>query len=192
MELEEGATFHGHLCPMFALGVRMGNKALEELGRDREDGVKLSCVVEFRNCFSDGIQYVCGTTFGKNNLHYRKEGKFAASFYDHVTGKSARIAIKPAVVKETLREYGRRGQEVKAMPPAERKREAEQLLKKGREMAERLFRMEDAELFYVTDAPPFEAPEEPDLVAVTCEECGELLVAGFAREGRCKTCSEKE
>jgi len=191
MELEKGAAFHGHLCPMFALGMRMGELALKELGREREGGVKLSCVVEFRNCFSDGIQYVCGATFGKGNLHYEEEGKFAASFYDHVTGKSVRIAIKPAVVKETIREYGRRGQEVRAMPPAERRREAEALLKKGREMAERLFKMEDAELFYVTGAPRFEAPEEPPLAAEPCSVCGELVVESFLREGRCKGCFEK-
>ncbi len=192
MELEEGAAFHGHLCPMFALGVRMGKKALKELAREREAGVKLSCVVEFRNCLADGLQYVCGTTFGKNNLQYREEGKFAASFYDHVTNKAVRIAIKPPILKEVLKDYGRRGQEVKAMPPAERRKEAEQLLGKGREMAERLFKMEDSELFYITDAPPFEAPKEQELISVTCEECGELLVASFAREGRCKTCFEKD
>ena len=46
-ELDKAAGFHGHLCPMFALGFRMGKKALNELGRGRENGVKLVAVVEF-------------------------------------------------------------------------------------------------------------------------------------------------
>ncbi|MFQ6136573.1 MAG: FmdE family protein [Candidatus Hydrothermarchaeales archaeon] len=191
MDVEEAARFHGHLCPMFALGYRMGKKALEGLGREREDGVKLIAVVEFRNCFADGIQYVCGTTYGKNNLFYKENGKFAASFYDLVSGRSLRIRVDNEVLKDTL-DYGLKGQVVKRLPPRDRKEEAKRLFQWGKEIVGKFDDMKDDELFRITKVEPFEAEEEPSLEFIICEECGEVVLEGFAKErgGRrlCKAC----
>ncbi|MFQ5887804.1 MAG: FmdE family protein [Candidatus Hydrothermarchaeales archaeon] len=188
-ELEEASKFHGHLCPMFAFGFRMGKKALKELGREREDGVKLMAVVEFKNCLADGIQYICGTTYGKNNLFYKGSGKFAASFYDLVSGKSLRISIKNEVLEDTL-EYGVAGQEVKRLPPNRRREEARRLFKMGKEVIKRLKEMGDGELFTITKAEPFKAEEEPPLDFVICEGCGEVVLTHFINEyGGKKVCN---
>lgn len=192
--MEDAVKFHGHLCPMFALGYRMGKMALKTLARGREEGVKLIAVVEFRNCLSDGIQYVCGTTYGKNNLFYKEYGKFATSFYDLATGKSTRIRVKNKAVEEAL-EYGMAGQEVKKLPPASRDEEAKKLFQLGREIVDKINEIGDEELFTITDAVPFKPEEEPSLKHVICEKCGELVLEDFVKvhngKKTCIHCLEK-
>lgn len=190
--MEDAVKFHGHLCPMFALGLRMGKTALKTLARGREKGVKLIAVVEFRNCLSDGIQYVCGTTYGKNNLFYEEYGKFAASFYDIATGESIRIRIENEAVEEAL-VYGVAAQEVKKLPPADREEETKRLFKQGKEIVEKLNKMEDEELFSITEAPVFKPEKEPSLKHVFCEKCGEVVLEDFIKvHNLCISCLEKE
>ncbi|MBU2559885.1 hypothetical protein KKA03_03230 [archaeon] len=190
--MEDAVDFHGHLCPMSYLGVRMGRLALKKLVRGRERGVRLIAVVEFQNCLADGIQYATGATFGKNTLFLRDCGKFAASFYDLATEKSMRIRVGNEVVEESLI-FGTEGQEVKKLPPNDRKEAARRILEKGKEIAERFSKMSDEELFEVTQAPYFKPAEEPSLKHVVCEECGEIVLEEFIKEkdGK-KVCIECE
>lgn len=189
--MEDAVKFHGHLCPMYALGLRVGKRALKTLARGKEKGVKLIAVVEFRNCLSDGIQYVCGTTYGKNNLFYKEHGKFAASFYDLATGKSTRIRVNNEAVKEAL-VYGIAAQKVKKLPPANRKEDAEKLFGRGREIVEKFNKMTDDELLSITEAPPFKPEEEPSLKHAICEKCGELVLVDFIKvHDVCIACLEK-
>lgn len=159
----------------------MGRLSLKTLARGREKGVRLIAVVEFQNCLADGIQKVTGATFGKNTLFLRDYGKFAASFYDLATEKSARIKVRKEVVEESLI-FGREGQVVKKLPPADRKEAAERILEKGREIAERFAKMSDEDLFEVTQAPYFKPKEEPSLKHTVCEECGEIVLEDFVKE----------
>jgi formylmethanofuran dehydrogenase subunit E len=190
-ELEDAISFHGHLCPMFYLGVRMGELALKKLNRGRERGVKLHAIVEFANCFGDGVQYVTGATFGKNNLHLDDKGKFAASFYDLATGASLRLRMKEDVVKKVL-EYGRAGKDVKKLPPAERDDEAKRLMASGKEMVEWLKELEKEELFKVTPVGEFTPDDGPSLDYVICQNCGELTLKEYSKKKRtvtqCQSC----
>jgi formylmethanofuran dehydrogenase subunit E len=192
--MEDAIKFHGHLCPMFALGYRMGKMALKTLARGREEGVKLIAVVEFRNCLSDGIQYVCGTTYGKNNLFYKEYGKFATSFYDLATGKSIRIRVKNEVVEEAL-VYGMSAQEVKKLPSANREEETKRLFNWGREIVEKFNKMKDEELFTITKAVPFKPEKESSLKHTFCEKCGEVVLEDFIKvhngKKMCIPCLEK-
>lgn len=52
------------------------------------------CVAENLACYIDGIQALCGCTFGKGNLIYRPTGKTAFSFYNNDIGKSLRLVMK--------------------------------------------------------------------------------------------------
>ncbi len=193
-ELNEASKFHGHLCPMFALGFRMGKKALDELGRGREEGVKLIAVVEYKNCLVDGIQYVCGTTYGKNNLFYKENGKFAAAFYDLVSSKSIRIGIKNDVLEDTLG-YGVAGQGVKRLPPERRREEARKLFMWGKDIVKRFEEMRDDELFNITETEPFKSKEESSLDVVCCDGCGELILTDFVNNSGkkrfCNSCFNK-
>ncbi len=187
-ELDDAVAFHGHLCPMFYLGFRMGKYALRKLDRKREKGVKLHAVVEFTNCFADGIQYVTGATFGKNNLHIRDFGRFASSFYDLSSEKSIRIKMKDGMVKKVL-EYGKAGKDVKGLPPSKREAETKRLMRMGKEKVDWLSRLGDSELFDLKSPPPFEQEEGPSLDYIICHECEELALLGYSNEkGGFKVC----
>jgi formylmethanofuran dehydrogenase subunit E len=179
--MEDAVDFHGHLCPMSYLGVRMGRLALKTLARGKEKGVRLIAVVEFQNCLGDGIQYATGATFGKNTLFLKDYGKFAASFYDLATEKSVRIRVRNEVVEESLI-FGIEGQDVKKLPPNDRKEAAGKILEKGKEIAARFAKISDEDLFEVTQAPYFKPAEEPSLKHMVCEECGEILLEDFVKE----------
>jgi formylmethanofuran dehydrogenase subunit E len=188
---DEAIKFHGHLCPMFALGVRMGDFALETLDRRREPGMKLVTVIEFRNCLADGIQFVTGATYGKNLLYYREFGKFAASFYDLESGKSVRIRIKNPILEKVL-EYGREGERIKNLPVKERVEPTKKLMAWGKEMVGWLEGLSDHEIFTVGDAPGFIPDAVPSLEHSVCAICGEVVLDEFSieRNGEriCKGC----
>jgi formylmethanofuran dehydrogenase subunit E len=178
-ELEAGVNFHGHLCPMFYLGFRMGRLSLKKLNRRRERGVRFHAVVEFPNCFGDGIQFITGATFGKNNLHLKNTGKFAGSFYDLVSGNNIRLKMKEDVVKRVL-EYGKSGKKVKKLPPADRDEESNKLMRRGKEIVGWLKELGDEELFEEELALDFIAEEGPSFDYVFCENCGELTLREYS------------
>lgn len=70
---------HGHFCPYLALGVMAGVFAQRELGVASEGMEDVVAVVETNNCFTDGVQYATGCTFGNNALVYRDYGKTAVT-----------------------------------------------------------------------------------------------------------------
>lgn len=183
--------FHGHLCPMFYLGLRMGELALRELGRSKEEGAKLIAQVEYRNCMADGIQYVCGTTYGKNNLAYLDHGKFAVSFHDFLTGKKIRIRVKNEVLQDALA-YGLRGQKVKSMPVGDRQKMVIELFKMGSDIIANLKKKPDVEIFVVEAGEELKLVAESPLELVICEECGEALLKDFSDFGRCRRCQMGE
>jgi formylmethanofuran dehydrogenase subunit E len=179
-DIKSAVSFHGHLCPMYYLGLRMGGNALKRLNRGRERGIKLQVVVEFANCFGDGIQFVVGATYGKNNLHLDDKGKFAASFYDVSSKKSLRLIMREDVLKKVL-VYGRAGKDVKSLPHSDREEEAARLMEAGKEMVEWLKTLSDEELFSVSAPPGFKPVEGASLEYVKCKLCRELTLKEYSR-----------
>ncbi len=78
--LEDAAILHGHYCPGLALGVKTSVTAMARLDMEHEGMEDIIVIVETNNCFSDGVQYVTGCTFGNNSLVFRDLGKTAATF----------------------------------------------------------------------------------------------------------------
>ncbi len=72
--------FHGHMCPGLAIGIRIAEIALREIGPHAEDE-EVVAVVETDMCGVDAIQVLTGCTFGKGNLIFNDYGKKAFSFY---------------------------------------------------------------------------------------------------------------
>lgn len=91
--LLKAGELHGHYCPYLALGVLAAADAVKKLAVDNDGMEDLLAVVETNSCFSDGIQYAAGTTFGNNSLIYRDFGKTAVTF------------IKRGESKKNLRYY---------------------------------------------------------------------------------------
>ncbi len=78
--LDDAAILHGHHCPGLALGVKGSVTVFQQLDVEHEGMEDLIAIVETNNCFSDGVQYVSGCTFGNNSLVFRDFGKMAVTF----------------------------------------------------------------------------------------------------------------
>ncbi|WP_234408771.1 TrmO family methyltransferase domain-containing protein [Marinilabilia salmonicolor] len=77
--LQQAGQLHGHYCPGLAMGVLATMNAMDLL-RQASDGMEeLLAFVETNNCFSDGVQYISGCTFGNNALIFQDYGKNAVS-----------------------------------------------------------------------------------------------------------------
>lgn len=105
--LGQAEAFHGHRCPMLALGVKAGQYAMHYLqqqqqhhghghGHGHSHGPILEevmAVVESNNCFADGIQVVTGCTLGNNSLIIKDLGKTAVTVIRKSDGKAVRLAV---------------------------------------------------------------------------------------------------
>lgn len=93
-QYKKAGELHGHYCPGLAIGVRAAVLAKELLNIENIESHGIFCVAENLACYIDGIQALCGCTFGKGNLIYRPTGKTAFSFYNNDNGKSVRLVLK--------------------------------------------------------------------------------------------------
>ena len=75
--LRMNGMLHGHFCPFSAIGVKAAVRAVRELEVRATGMEEVVAIVETNNCFSDGIQFVTGCSFGNNALIYRDYGKTA-------------------------------------------------------------------------------------------------------------------
>jgi tRNA-Thr(GGU) m(6)t(6)A37 methyltransferase TsaA len=91
--LQQAGQIHGHYCPGLAMGVMATMHVLDAM-RPNSDGMEdLLAFVETNNCFSDGVQYVSGCTFGNNALIFQDYGKNAVTFSNR-QGEGYRIRTR--------------------------------------------------------------------------------------------------
>ena len=83
------AQMHGHYCPGLAMGIMAAVYAIRYLDEMKD----LTAIVETNNCFSDGIQWVTGCSFGNKKLIYKDLGETAFTLVSG-NGKSVRICSK--------------------------------------------------------------------------------------------------
>ncbi|UCG27727.1 MAG: SAM-dependent methyltransferase, partial [Bacteroidales bacterium] len=88
------AQLHGHYCPGLALGVMAGTYGFNTINAESDGLEDLLVIVETNNCFSDGIQFVTGCSFGNNSLIFRDLGKMACSLVDR-SGSGLRMIMRP-------------------------------------------------------------------------------------------------
>jgi formylmethanofuran dehydrogenase subunit E len=93
--LRHAQTFHGHLCPGLALGVKAGQYAMNYLDQENIGMEEVVAIVECNNCFADGIQAVTGCTFGNNALIYKDLGKTAVTVARRHDGAAVRLVVHP-------------------------------------------------------------------------------------------------
>lgn len=92
--LQQVVDFHGHLCPGLAMGVKVAEIALDEIGPHAQDE-EVVAVTETDMCAVDAVQFLTGCTYGKGNLIHRDVGKNAFSFYRRSDGKAIRVSSRP-------------------------------------------------------------------------------------------------
>ncbi|MCF7890988.1 tRNA (N6-threonylcarbamoyladenosine(37)-N6)-methyltransferase TrmO [Candidatus Bipolaricaulota bacterium] len=191
--LLEAGRLHGHFCPYLSLGVVAAQYAVSELENvepDMEDGVG---IVETNSCFSDGIQYVTGCTFGNNALVYRDYGKtaFTLAYRD---GPGIRLYFSEEDFLEEEYPEARELFEKVVEEQNGTEEEERQLKEKWREVGFDLVTRSAKDLF---DIDRIDSPDLPDYAPIYedeyCEGCGEKFMApkGIEKNGRslCRDCA---
>jgi formylmethanofuran dehydrogenase subunit E len=107
--LRQAEGFHGHRCPMLALGVKAGQYAMNYLSHhehehEHEHGHghghrhhgpgEVVALVEGNNCLVDGIQLVTGCTLGNTGLILQDLGKAAVTVARKHDGAAVRLAVR--------------------------------------------------------------------------------------------------
>ena len=192
MNFEDTIKFHGHACPGLAIGYRVANLALKELGLRARDE-ELVAIVENNSCAVDAIQLMCGCTFGKGNLIFKDFGKQVYTFIKRQDSEAVRIAVKwepPSEDPETEAMWtrysqGDRSPEVTAVVQDRKARKMQSILE-----------ADDAELFEIKRIP-VEMPEPARIYkTVTCTSCGEKVMeprtSMVGDKLLCIPCAEKE
>ncbi|MFW6110875.1 MAG: FmdE family protein [Thermoproteota archaeon] len=177
--LVQAGKLHGHYCPYLALGVKAGAKGITELDVEHEGMEEVIAIVEANNCFSDGIQYSTGCTFGNNSLVYRDYGKTAVTIAHRGEEGGLRVVVKPSARKSWEEEYPEY-QEVFNKVVKERsgdERDRERMMDLAQKVSFEVMQIDPEELFKIESVIP-ELPEyAPIFESVICDACGENVMA---------------
>jgi len=192
--LLEAGKLHGHFCPFLSLGVIAAQHAISELGDIEPDMEETVAIVETNSCFSDGIQFLTGCTFGNNALIYRDYGKtaFTLAYRD---GPGIRLYFsKDNFLEENYPED--RELFKKVVQERNGSEEEEKLLKeRWREIGFDMVTRSARDLF---DIEMIDSPDLPDYAPIYedgyCDECGEKFMApkGIEKNGGsfCRDCAD--
>ena len=190
-KIDEVVAFHGHWCPGLALGIRLAERALEEVGRAGDE--EIVAVAESDSCAVDAVQALTGCTVGKGNLLVRNVGKMAVSFYRRRDGKAIRLVARPRP-EEAGDVYRELQAKSNAGSLTEEERRHFALLRDGRAKA-----ILDADSDVLFQMGPAECPLPPHAemeASLICQGCGEKFMEtkGRLRRGRvlCLDCFDAE
>ena len=89
----KAAQMHSHYCPGLAMGIMAATHAMNKLEAESDGMEDLLAITETNNCFSDGVQFVTGCTFGNNALIFKDLGKTAFTLTKR-DGKGIRVSSK--------------------------------------------------------------------------------------------------
>lgn len=177
--LTQAGKLHGHYCPFLALGVQAGAKGIVKLGVEHAGMEEVIAIVEANNCFSDGIQYSTGCTFGNNSLIYRDYGKTAVTLAQRGEEDGFRIVVKPEaseIWEEKYPEYRELFDKVVKDRSGD-ERDREEMMRLARKISFEVIETDFQKLFNVKKVSP-ELPEyAPIFESFTCSECEENVMA---------------
>ena len=187
---------HGHFCPGVASGVKASVRAMKELNVSSTGMEEVIAIVETNNCFSDGVQFVTGCSFGNNALIYRDYGKTAFTLTKR-NGEAVRVSVKAAskFLEENSPEAAKLFQKVVVRREGT---EADQrrLKELWQHLSFKMLDILDDKLFNV-NRMTIELPAYARIFAdVQCSICGESIMEPRARikDGKpvCIPCSNQE
>jgi formylmethanofuran dehydrogenase subunit E len=192
--LLKAGVLHGHFCPMLSLGVIAGAYAMRKLNEESSGMEEIIAIVETNRCFSDGIQFTTGCTFGNNALIYRDFGKTAVAVMQR-GGNGLRISVKPEALSNMTEDPDTRDLFQKVVTQREGSREeTAELMKRFENVAFSLLERDFKDLFTaerIRASVPEYAPMHESII---CEKCGESVIATriVEKDGRklCISCAK--
>jgi formylmethanofuran dehydrogenase subunit E len=170
--LDEVLEFHGHMCPGLAIGYRVAQLALKELGPRAADE-ELVAVVENDSCAVDAVQVMTGCTFGKGNLIFRDYGKQVYTFIKRPLGDALRVSVEWVAPEETEEEKEAWAKYMKG----DRSGDTLSVVHKRKSRKiEAVLNADEDELFKVTREKVELPPEARIFPSVRCGLCGEKVM----------------
>jgi formylmethanofuran dehydrogenase subunit E len=193
--LKMNGMLHGHFCPFSAVGVKAAVRAVRELGVRSTGMEEVVAIVETNNCFSDGVQFVTGCTFGNNALIYRDFGKTAFTLARR-SGDGVRISVRADRVMEERSPESTQLFERVVIERSGTEADRERLSQLWKELAFTILGLPDEEVFNIKRVT-VEVPAYARIFAnVKCSVCGENVMEPRVRmkDGRpvCIPCSGQE
>jgi formylmethanofuran dehydrogenase subunit E len=190
--LEMSGMLHGHFCPFSAIGVKAAARAMKELGVRSTGMEEVVAIVETNNCFSDGVQFVTGCSFGNNALIYRDFGKTAFTLAKR-TGEGVRISVRAdRVLEERSPEANELWEKVVVKRSGDAS-DSKRLSELWKELSFKVLELPDEEVFDIKRVTT-EVPAYARIFAnAKCSVCGENVMEPRARmkDGKpiCIACS---
>ena len=186
---------HGHFCPFSAIGVKAAARGTRELGVTSTGMEEVVAIVETNNCFSDGIQFVTGCTFGNNALIYRDYGKTAFTLARR-TGEAVRISVRADRLMEERTPEATRLFERVVVGRSGSEADRQRLSELWKELAFRVLDIPDEEVLDIKRVT-VKVPNYARIFGnVKCSICGENVMEPRARikDGKpvCIPCSGQE
>ncbi|MDP8976711.1 MAG: FmdE family protein [Actinomycetota bacterium] len=187
---DQVVSFHGHMCPGLALGIRAAEVALERIGHHSADE-EVVAIVETDMCGVDAVQFMTGCTFGKGNLLHRDYGKNVFTFVRRSDGRGVRISSRPGGWQRPP-EWDELFAKVRARSATQQERDRFWAIQ--RERSARIASMPLDELYDVREADVDVPPPARILASLDCALCGEPTMETRLRrlDGRelCQPCFE--
>ncbi len=175
--LLKSGMLHSHFCPGLAMGVMAATHAMNELNTDSDGMEDVLAIIETNNCFSDGVQFVTGCSFGNNALIFHDTGKTAFTLTKR-DGKGIRISSKNEsreIIQQNFPDFQNLYQQV----VAEQIRDAELVAVYKRSALDRAFgtlSIPFEKLFKVqqinVEIPSYASIQD----SVKCSSCGESVM----------------
>ncbi len=179
--LTMSGLLHGHFCPFLAVGVKASARAVRELGVSSAGMEEVIVIVETNNCFSDGVQYVTGCSFGNNALIYRDFGKTAFTLTRR-NGEALRVTVK--VDNHFLEEHEPGAVKLFRKVVVERRGSGVERIRLGelwRQVAFKMLDIPDGELFDINRVTAKIPAYSRIFASVKCSLCGEPVMEPRAR-----------
>lgn len=96
---EQVIDFHGHTCPEIALGYRVAQIAMRELGIRPAPTSELSVIAYTHSCALDAFQILNQATYGRGNLTVNETKNHIYHFQYSGTSEGVQISIETAMLK---------------------------------------------------------------------------------------------
>jgi formylmethanofuran dehydrogenase subunit E len=186
---------HGHFCPFSAMGVKAAVRVVRGLGVKSTGMEEVVAIVETNNCFSDGVQFVTGCSFGNNALIYRDYGKTAFTLARR-SGEAVRISVRADRVMEERTPEATQLFERVVVERSGTETDRERLSELWKALSFKILDIPDEEVFHIKRMT-VEVPAYARIFAnVKCSVCGENIMEPRAhmKDGKpvCIPCSGQE
>jgi formylmethanofuran dehydrogenase subunit E len=189
----KAAAIHGHYCPGLAMGIMAATKVMRMM-RETGDGMEdLLAITETNNCFSDGVQFISGCTFGNNALIFKDWGKTAFTLTKR-DGKGIRISTR-ADGKEYMRLAHPLFSDSFKKVVKNQDHSKEEILKfkqLGRDRAFATLSLEFDKLFTIEEIEVKIPDYAPSHESVICKNCGESIMSSRTINNECYPCANHD